>query len=101
MNWNIEIEKEQVIVSLVVEHIRNTRDEKATYTAEDARIYLTQNNIKANKIVRDCVVHNYQTQQRCSGTWIFSLPSKPKKPPKIVEKKESVSKITNKKTTKK
>tara|TARA_Y100001970_G_C14138729_1_gene805887 strand:- start:225 stop:530 length:306 start_codon:yes stop_codon:yes gene_type:complete len=101
MNWNIEITKEQVVVSLTVEHIRNTRDEKATYTVDDARDYLAQQNIKTNKVVSDCVVHNYQTQQRCSGVWIFSLPNKPKKPPKTVEKKENVTKITNKKTIKK
>ena len=103
MNWNIEIKEEQVQVSLTVDHIRNTRDTKATYTIVDAVGYLTKNNIKINKVITDCVVHNYQTQQRCSGTWVFSLPEKPKpkKTFKPLEKKENVLKMTNKKTIKK
>jgi len=49
MNWNIEIKEEQVQVSLTVDHIRNTRDTKATYTVVDAVGYLTKNNIKINR----------------------------------------------------
>ena len=103
MNWNIEIKEKQVWVSLSVEHIRNTRNVKETYTTADALDYLKKHNIKINKIVSDCVVHNYQTEQRCHGTWVFSLPSssKSKKTTKHVEKKQNVPKITNKKIIKK
>jgi|SaaInlStandDraft_2_1057019.scaffolds.fasta_scaffold337344_2 hypothetical protein len=103
MNWNIEIKEERVQVSLRVDHIRNTRGAKATYTVSDAIEYLMKNNIKINEVITDCVIYNYQTKQRCAGTWVFSLPPKPKpkktQPP--VEKKENVLKMTNKKTIKK
>ena len=104
MKWNIEKKENEIHVTLTVEHVNNLRHWKnTTYTSTHAKEYLKEQKIAVDKLIQDCEVHNYQRQSNLTGTWIFSIPlkSKAKKTTKPVEKKETVSKITNKKTTKK
>ena len=60
-------------------------------------------NVLFGDVEQETTVFNYQSEKRTEGTWVFSLPPKPKpkktQPP--VEKKENVLKMTNKKTIKK
>lgn len=110
MNWieecnvNIEEVNNTLVVKLQVNHVRGQRNfQEKTYTTDFIREYLSSKKIVVGKLKQETTVFNYQSENRTRGTWIFALPSKvtSKKTTKIVEKKESVSKITNKKTIKK
>ena len=104
MKWNIEKKENNIHVTLTVEHVNTHRRWKnTTYSSADAKKYLEEQKINVGSLIVDCEVHNYQRHSNLTGTWVFSIPSKPKtkKTTKPVEKKENVPKITNKKTTKK
>ena len=104
MKWNIETKDNKVYVTLVVEHVKNLRRWTNTaYTSQNARDYLKEQKIAVDQLIQDCEVCNYQRESNLTGTWVFSLPPKPKpkKTVKPVEKKENVLKMTNKKTIKK
>tara|TARA_R110002020_G_scaffold470047_1_gene695542 strand:- start:341 stop:655 length:315 start_codon:yes stop_codon:yes gene_type:complete len=104
MKWNIEKKADKVYVTLTVKHVRTQRRwTNTSYTSEDALQYLQEQNITVDKMIQDDIVHNYQRESNLTGTWVFSLPSKPKtkKTSKPLEKKENVPKMTNKKTIKK
>jgi hypothetical protein len=110
MNWNEEYdvsmeEKNNTLrVTLKVVHIKGKRNflEK-TYTTTFIKEYLSFKNVLFGDVEQETTVFNYQSEKRTEGTWVFSLPPKPKpkktQPP--VEKKENVLKMTNKKTIKK
>lgn len=110
MNWTEEIdinveEKEGTLnVTLTVNHTKGKRNfQEKSYETDFIISYLEENNIKFNETLQETVVYNYQTQNRCSGTWIFSLPkqTKTKKTTQTLENKQNVLKVSNKKTTKK
>ena len=104
MKWNIEKKNNEVHVTLTVEHVKNQRRWKnTTYTSKDALTYLQEQKVTVDNLIQDCEVYNYQRESNLTGTWIFSMSakSKAKKTTKPIEKKETVSKITNKKTIKK
>ena len=104
MKWNIEKKEDKLFVTLTVEHIRTQRRwTNTSYTSADVLEYLQEQNVAVDKMIQDDIVHNYQRESNLTGTWVFSLPSKPKakKTTKAVEKKESVIKINTKKTIKK
>ena len=104
MNWNIEEKNNEVHITLTVEHVKNLRRWKnITYTTADVRVYLEEQKIAVDNLIQECEVHNYQRESNLTGTWVFSLPSKPKpkKTVKPIEKRENVLKMTNKKTIKK
>ena len=100
MNWNINEINNTLHVTLSVEHAKISGAGTEIFDTEYVINYLHDQGIKFDEMLSEAIVYNYQTQSRCSGTWVFSLPKK-KKPTKPVEKKETVSKITNKKTIKK
>ena len=107
MNWteqiDIDITKKDnaLSVTLTVNHVRGkTNFQEKKYTTDFIIYYLKDNNIKFNQVLQEATVHNYQSQKRCTGTWIFSLP-KTKKSTQTLENKENVLKVSNKKTTKK
>ena len=100
MNWNIEKVNNTLHITLNVKHIRNTNSTPNTYDTAYVVNYLNQQGIAFEEVITEAIVYNCQTQPRCTGTWVFSLPRK-KKTTKPIEKKETVSKITNKKTIKK
>ena len=101
MKWNIEKKENHIHVTLTVEHVNTLRRWKnTTYTSADAKKYLEEQKINVDALIVDCEVHNYQRHSNLTGTWVFSIPSK-SKAKKPIEKKETVSKITNKKTNKK
>lgn len=110
MNWteeidiNIEKKENTLNVTLSVNHIYGKSNfQEKTYTTDFIISYLKEKNIKFNNPIQETVVFNYQSQDRCSGTWIFSLPkqTKTKKTIQTLENKENVLKVSNKKTTKK
>ena len=104
MKWNIEKKEDRLFVTLTVAHVRTQRRwTNTSYTASDVLKYLQEQNIVIDRMIQDDIVHNYQRESNLTGTWVFSLPvkAKPKKTSKPLEKKENVSKITNKKTIKK
>tara|TARA_Y100001938_G_C8095458_1_gene437860 strand:+ start:1089 stop:1421 length:333 start_codon:yes stop_codon:yes gene_type:complete len=110
MNWteqtdiNITKEDNRLNVTLTVNHIHGKRNfQEKTYETDFIVSYLKENNIKFSEILQETVVYNYQTKNRCTGTWIFSLPktTKVKKTTQALENKENVLKVSSKKTTKK
>ena len=110
MNWNEEtnfnVEKKEgtLNVTLSVEHIKGKANfQDKSYTTEFVINYLKENKIPFSEVLQETVVYNYQSQKRCTGTWIFSLPkaTKTKKTTQTLENKENVLKMNSKKTTKK
>tara|TARA_R110002020_G_scaffold470046_1_gene695537 strand:- start:341 stop:673 length:333 start_codon:yes stop_codon:yes gene_type:complete len=110
MNWNEESDfvvatrNNKLYVTLTVNHVHGKRNfQEKFYDTDFVITYLKENNISFEKTLEHAMVYNYQSQSRCQGTWVFSLPSKPKpkKTSKPLEKKENVPKMTNKKTIKK
>ena len=104
MNWNIKTQNNKLYVTLSVTPLVLTpQGAKQVYATDSVIAYLKNNNISFGKVLHEAIVYNYQTQKRCTGTWIFSLPEKQKarKNPKPLENKESVTKISNKKSIKK
>lgn len=110
MNWleetNFDVEKKQgkLSVTLSVNHTRGTRNyQNKTYTTDFIVNYLNNNKIIFDEVLQETIVYNYQTQDRCIGTWVFSLPktTKAKKTTQPIENKETVIKMNSKKTTKK
>ena len=102
--WSLKEKDEKLFVTLEVNHIMGTRNfQKESYDSKFVESYLKENNIKFDKLITDQVVYNHHSYEKCTGTWIFSIPSKSKskKTTREVEKKDNVSKITNKKTIKK
>ena len=109
-NWNEEgefatdIKNNKLYVTLTVNHIRGTRGfQEKTYNTAFVREYLKDNNFIVEDLLQESAVYNYQAPQRCTGTWVFSLPKakKTKKTSQPIENKESVIKMNSKKTTKK
>ena len=104
MNWNIEKKDDKLFVTVTLEHIKvslgNTR---RTVSTPEVLQLLKENSVAYGDIIADTVVYNYQTQKRCTGTWVFSLPKakKTKKTTQPIENKETVIKMNSKKTTKK
>ena len=104
MNWNIKTQNNKLYVTLsVTPLILVDQGSRHVYTTDNVIAHLKNNNISFDKVLDESIVYNYQTQRRCTGTWVFSLPSKPKtkKTTKPLENKENVPKMTNKKTIKK
>jgi len=103
MNWNIEEKENKLYVTLTVDHVKNQRHwTNRCYTKDAATQHLQEQNIRFGELLQDCEVYNYQRVSDLTGTWVFSLPSKPKikKTTKSVEKKANVIKPKIKKTTK-
>ena len=101
MNFNVEKKKGTLNVTLSVGHTKgkvNYQDK--IYTTEFVINYLKENKIPFSDVLQETVVYNYQSQERCTGTWVFSLP-KTKKTTQPIENKETVIKMNSKKTTKK
>ena len=104
MNWTIKTKDNKIYVTLTVTHIKKIpQGSPRPYETEFVLAHLNNEKIAVGNLIKDDVVYNYQAEKSCSGTWVFSLPPKPKpkKPPKPIEKKENVLKMTNKKTIKK
>jgi|6_EtaG_2_1085325.scaffolds.fasta_scaffold03597_9 hypothetical protein len=103
MKWNIEKKENKLFVTLRVSHIKNTREAKQQFDTNFVKNYLINENVTFLEALNNKIVYNYQTQEKCAETWIFSLPqkSKPKKSSKPLEKKETVTKMVSKKTIKK
>ena len=100
----MEEQEDTLNVTLTVNHIHGKSNfQEKTYTTDFIVSYLKEKNIKFNKLIQETIVFNYQSQNRCSGTWIFSLPkqTKTKKTTQTLENKQNVLKVSNKKTTKK
>ena len=104
MNWNIEKKDGKLFITITLEHIKtslgNTRNTVTTFQVIEL---LKDNNISHGDLISEATVYNYQTINRCTGTWIFSLPKakKTKKTTQPIENKETVIKMNSKKTTKK
>ena len=104
INFNVEKKEGTLNVTLSVGHIKgkvNYQDK--TYTTEFVINYLKEKKILFSDVLQETVVYNYQSQERCTGTWVFSLPKvkKTKKTTQPIENKETVIKMNSKKTTKK
>jgi len=110
MHWNrnltfeTNIQDGKLYVTLTANHVHGLQgftEEK--YGTDTVIAYLKENNIVFNNIITESEVFNYQTPDRLVGTWVFSLPEKQKarKNTKPLEKKENVTKISNKKSIKK
>ena len=98
-NWEIKEKNKKLYVTLSVNHIRGTRNfTRETYDTSFILNYLKDNKIDHGEILEPSIVYNFHSYEKCKGTWIFSCN---KKTNKIIEKKQNVTKITNKKTTKK
>ena len=103
-NWDIKKENDKLFVTLTVNHVKGTRKFKEQSYGDDfVENYLKENKIPFSEVLQETVVYNYQSQKRCTGTWIFSLPkaTKTKKTTQTLENKETVIKMNSKKTTKK
>jgi len=104
MNWNIEKKDGKLFITITLEHIRtslgNTRSIVSTPQVLEL---LKENSIPHGDLILDATAYNYQTLNRCTATWIFSLPKakKAKKSTQPIENKETVIKMNSKKTTKK
>ena len=104
MNWNIEKKDGKLFVTVTLEHVKislgNTR---STVSTPQVLQLLKENSVPYGDLIADTVVYNYQTEKRCTGTWVFSLPKakKTKKTTQPIENKETVIKMNSKKTTKK
>ena len=104
MNWNIEKKDDKLFVTVVLEHIKvSLGNSRRTVSTPEVLQLLKENSVDYGELIADTVVYNYQTQKRCTGTWIFSLPKakKTKKTTQPIENKETVIKMNSKKTTKK
>jgi len=110
MNWSEECDfttdtkNNKLYVTLTVNHVKGTRAfQEKMYNTDFVREFLKENSFIVENILQECVVYNYQTLQRCTGTWVFSLPltKKTKKTTQPIENKETVIKMNSKKTIKK
>ena len=110
MNWNEESDfavttkNNKLYVTLTVNHVHGKRNfQEKSYDTNFVITYLKESKIPFEKTLQHAVVYNYQSHSRCQATWVFSLPEKQKarKNPKPLENKESVTKISNKKSIKK
>tara|TARA_R100000353_G_scaffold175091_1_gene144542 strand:- start:259 stop:594 length:336 start_codon:yes stop_codon:yes gene_type:complete len=110
MNWNEEldfttnIKNNKLYVTLTVNHTKGLRGfQEKTYDTDFVIDLLKKNDFEIQDTLEESIVYNYQTINRCTGTWIFSLPKakKTKKTTQPIENKETVIKMNSKKTTKK
>jgi len=104
LKFQTEVKDNKLYVTLTTNHVSGKqRFREETYRTQTITDYLEQENILFKDILTESVVHNYQSDDRCTGTWIFSLPVQKKvfQVKKPLENKQNVTKINNKKTTKK
>tara|TARA_Y100000593_G_scaffold49681_1_gene93641 strand:- start:184 stop:507 length:324 start_codon:yes stop_codon:yes gene_type:complete len=98
--FDTQINDNKLFVTLTSNHVKGCQGfQEERYGTETVITYLNQNNIEFDEVLSETEVFNYQTEKSLTGTWVFSLPKK-KKTTKPIEKKENVTKISNKKTTK-
>ena len=77
--WTLKEENGNLHVTLEVNHIMGTRKfVEETYDSDFVISYLKDNKIKFGNIIKEAVVHNHHSYEKCSGTWIFSLPKEKK-----------------------
>ena len=110
MNWNEEnnfdivTKNNKLYVTLTVNHVHGKRNfQEKCYDTDFVVVYLKENNIVFGDTLQHATIYNYQSKSRTQGTWVFSLPVKQKarKSTKSLETKETVTKISNKKSIKK
>ena len=104
LTFETEIKDNNLHVTLTTNHVRGKQGfREETYTTQTVTDYLERENILFKDVLTETTVYNYQSDDRCTGTWIFSLPVRKKTPQvkKPLENKQNVTKINNKKTSKK
>jgi len=104
LKFQIEVKDNKLYVTLTANHVRGKQGfREETYKTQTVTDYLEQENILFKDVLTESVVFNYQSDDRCTGTWVFSLPTQKTAPQvkKPLETKQNVIKINNKKTSKK
>ena len=61
----------KLIVSVEVEHIRGTRKTKKVFRTSDVLKALAQRGLTNLRLVKETIIFNYQTLERCRGVWVF------------------------------
>jgi hypothetical protein len=72
MNFIVEIKGDRVYVHVQVPHIRGTRKKARSLRTKNVIAELKRRGYDGTLVpLRECVVHNYQTEERCHGLWVF------------------------------